>query len=296
MVLGGAKDQRLLLLVDLVHEDPDPLLFSFLDLNDLVKVRFGVALAVFNCTFHHPVVRRVDIIIECRRDLLHLKRREEAVVDPILQRIDIDRLAEIGIGVHVVFALGRGGQPKLYGGGEVFKDVAPVALVVCAAAMTLVNDDEVEKVRWIPAEIGCLSWATHKGLEDGEEETPVLRYLALLPNIVRLDPHQRIFRKGGKGIVGLICQYVPIGQKQNSRTARRLATQVPTAVKEFPGNLKGDEGLTRAGGEGEQDARLALRYSLHHPLDCKVLIVAAGMRPTLIFERHSGKAVAPLVW
>ena len=51
-------------------------------------------------------------------------------------------------------ALRRGGQAELHGGREIFEDVAPVAFVVRAAAMALVDDDEVEEVRRIVAEVG----------------------------------------------------------------------------------------------------------------------------------------------
>jgi hypothetical protein len=85
--------------------------------------------------------------------LLHSEGREEAVVDAFLERVDKHRLAEVGVGVHVVPALGRGGEAELHGGREVFEDAAPVALVVRAAAMALVDDDEVEEVRRVFAEV-----------------------------------------------------------------------------------------------------------------------------------------------
>jgi hypothetical protein len=135
----------------------------------------------------HRVVGRVDVVVQRRGDLLHLERRQEAVVDAVLERVDVDRLAEVGVGVHVVLALGRGGQAELHGGREVVQDAAPVALVVRAAAMALVDDDEVEEVRRILAEVGrrlaVLGRPAHEGLEDGEEQAAVLRHLALLADV-----------------------------------------------------------------------------------------------------------------
>ena len=126
--------------------------------------------------------------------------------------------------------------------------------------MALVNDDEVEEVRRILAEIGrrlaVLRRAAHEGLEDGEEQAAVLRHLAFLADVVRLDAHQRVLGEGGEGVVSLIRQDVPVGEEQDARAARRLAAQVPAAVKQFPRDLKGDEGLARAGGQREQDALL----------------------------------------
>ena len=211
----------------------------------------------------HLVVGRVDILVQRRGNLLHLERRQEAVVDALLERVDVDRLAEIGVGVHVVLALGRGGQAELHGGGEVVQDAAPVALVVGAAAMALVDDDEVEEVRRILAEIGrglaVLRRPAHEGLEDGEEQAAVLRHLALLADVLRRDPHQRILGEGGEGVVSLVGEDVAVGEEQDARAARRLAAQVPAAVEQLPGDLKGDEGLARAGGQREQDALLVRR-------------------------------------
>jgi len=173
MVLSGAEDQRLLLLIDQVHEELDPVRFPFLDLDDLIEVRFGVTLPGFDLPLDQLVVGRVDIVVERRGNLLHLEGRQVAVVDTVLQRINKDRLAEIGIGIHVIFALGRGGQAELHGGREVFENVPPVAFIVRPAAMALVDDDEVEEVRRVLAEIGrwltILRWAAHERLKDREE-------------------------------------------------------------------------------------------------------------------------------
>ena len=229
----------------------------------LLKSASVVPLAGLDLALDHRVVGRVDVLVERGRDLLHLERREEAVVDAFLERVDVDRLAEVGVGVDVVLALGRGGEAELHGGGEVVEDAAPVALVVRAAAMALVDDDEVEEVGRILAEVGrglaVLRRAAHEGLEDGEEEAAVLGHLALLADVLRRDAHQRVLGEGGEGVVGLVGEDVAVGQEQDARAARRLAAQVPAAVEELPGDLEGDEGLAGAGGEREQDALLVLR-------------------------------------
>ncbi len=59
VVLGGAEDQRLLALIDLLHEELDAVGFTRLDLDDLVEVVFGVALAAFDFAFYHLVIGRV---------------------------------------------------------------------------------------------------------------------------------------------------------------------------------------------------------------------------------------------
>src|SRR5664279_4432567 len=79
MVLGGAEDQSFFPLVDLVHEELDAVGFALLDLDDLVEVVFGVALAAFDLALDDLIVRRVDVFIEGGGNLLYAERSEIAV-------------------------------------------------------------------------------------------------------------------------------------------------------------------------------------------------------------------------
>ena len=151
--LVGAEHQRFFVLVDLLHEDLHTLFFALANLDDLVEVFFLVALASFNLPFHHVVIGRVNILVKRRLNLLHFERCEKAIVDPFLQRVDEHRLTEVAIGVHVVFAFWCGSQTELHGGREILQNASPVTFVVCAATMALVNDDEVEEVRRVVAEV-----------------------------------------------------------------------------------------------------------------------------------------------
>ena len=107
--LRSAKDNRLFMLVDLLHEQPNTMSFTFLDLDDLVKVRFFVSLTSFNFSLDKRVVWCEDILIERGRDLLDLKWGKKAVVDPVLERVGENWIAKISVGVNVVFAFGSGG-------------------------------------------------------------------------------------------------------------------------------------------------------------------------------------------
>ena len=59
--------------------------------------------------------------------------------------------------------------------------------------MALVDDDEIEEVRWILAEIGrrlaILRRTAHERLKDGEEQATVLRHLSLLADVFGCDLH-----------------------------------------------------------------------------------------------------------
>src|SRR5690606_13789768 len=117
------------------------------------------------------------------------------IVNPFLERIDIDRLPEIAVGVHVIPALGRGSQSKLHGGGEVLQNASPVTFVVRTSSMTLVDHNEVKEIRRILTEIRGgmpILWrAAHEGLENREKETSVRGYSSFLADRLRIDARKR---------------------------------------------------------------------------------------------------------
>ena len=226
MVLGGTEHERLLALVDLIHEELYPVVLALPDLDDAVEVVLGVAPALFDLALDDLVIRRVDVVIQGRGDLADLEGRQVAVVDAFLQGVDVDRLAEVGVGVGIVGAPGCGGQAQLHGGLEVLHDAAPVALVIGATPVALIDDDEIEEIRRIVPEVGrrvALGVTPgHEGLEDGEEDVAVLRHPALLADGFRVDTHQRILGEGREVIEGLVGEDVPVGQEQDSRLTARL--------------------------------------------------------------------------
>ena len=101
---------------------------------------------------------------------------------------------------------------------------APVALVVRAAPMAFVDDDEVEEVRRILAEIGrrlpVLRRPAHERLKDREEQAAVLRHSAFLADVFGRDPHHRVLGKGGERVVSLIGEDVAVGEEEDARAAR----------------------------------------------------------------------------
>ena len=187
------------------------------DLDDFVEIGFLVTPADFDFAFDELVIRGIDVVVQGRGDLLYLERCQKAVVDAFLEGIDIDRIAEIFVSVDVVLALGSCGEPKLYGGREISEDVAPSAFVVCAAAMAFINDDEIEEIGRIFAEIwggfSVFRRAAHKSLENREEKAAIFWDAAFLSNVVRIDAHECVFGECGKGVVSLIGQDIAVGEK-----------------------------------------------------------------------------------
>ena len=65
---------------------------------------------------------------------------------PCFRRVGVNRLAEVGDVGNVFGFLGRGGHAELDGAGEVVEDFAPGGIIGGAAAMALVDDDQVEEI------------------------------------------------------------------------------------------------------------------------------------------------------
>ena len=118
VILRGAEDQRFLFLVDLVHEQLYAVRFALFDLDNFVEVGFGIAFPRFNFALYNLVVRRVDVLVERCGNLLYAEWRKEAVIDPFLERVDVNWLAEIGIGVDIVLALGVAVRPSCTAGAK----------------------------------------------------------------------------------------------------------------------------------------------------------------------------------
>ena len=120
-----------------------------------------------------------------------LEGREEPVFDPLLQRIGVERIAEVGGVVRAVLLVGGRGEADLNRRLEVLQDLAPAAFLRRAPAVALVDDDEVEVVPRDLAEV------VRKGLPAAavlaalqlliESEVDAVARIDLAPLNLRLD-------------------------------------------------------------------------------------------------------------
>lgn len=132
---------------------------TFPDFDNSIEFGFRVASPFLDFAFNDLVIGRVHVVVQRRGDLLHLERREIAIVDAFLQRVDISRFAEIGVGIGIDLALRRCRQSELQCRRKIFEDRAPCAFVTRAATMAFVDDDEIEKVRRIARRVApALRW------------------------------------------------------------------------------------------------------------------------------------------
>ena len=207
--------------------------------------------------------------------LIDLVGREEAVLDALLERVGVDRLAEV-VDVGDVFGfLRRGGEADLRGGGEVVEDLAPGGILGGAAAVALVDDDQVEEAgRELAEELLALLRAGD-GLVEAEIDLVGGVDAALLVErrgefdlgaVVALDglragAELRHRRAEGAEVVDhrLVDEDVAVGEEEDAL----LAAGLPQP----PDDLEGGVGLAGAGGHDEQDAVLALGDGLDGGVD-----------------------------
>jgi hypothetical protein len=71
---------------------------------------------------------------------------EKAIFNALAKAVGVDGIAEVKVGVAILVAQRSGGHAKLEGGLKVLENFAPGRTVFCAAAMALVDNDEVEEI------------------------------------------------------------------------------------------------------------------------------------------------------
>ena len=293
MLLCGAEDNRFLIgAAHLVHELTYTTSVALGNLDvAVVEVLFGVGLCGVYLTGQHYVVGRVMVFVDGRLHVEVAEGREETVVDALPQGVFVSVVREILIGVHVHRDARCGRQSELHRRVEVLHDAAPGALVIGAAAVALVDDDEVEEILGVLPEVRLVT--CHECLEDGEEDRTVGRHLTLLAYGSRLDSQACVFRESVETSIGLVGQYVAVGEEEHFRSGV-CSCHIPFGLKELPSYLEGDEGLSRTRGEGEQDALLAVCDGVEHVVDGNLLIVAHSLLAILIEGLHA-EFVAPVV-
>jgi len=199
---------------------------------------------------------------------------QEAVADALRERVAVDRLAKVGVGVDVVRALGRGGHAQVDRAREVGEDGFPGAE---AGAVRLVDDDQVEEVARVALEqarrraagrIGVRGRGLGvEGLVHGEVDVARRGGLALV------DDGAGVL-EGGEGVVGLVAQHDAVGQEQDAPRA--------AGARELPGDLQGHVGLAGPRGHGQQDAPRAGGDGRDGLVDGDLLVVARALAVPLI--------------
>ena len=214
VVLRGAEDQRLLIFADVFHELLDSTEISLLNLDvACVEVVLCVNSALVNFTGQNFILRGVYVVVKGALHLAVAERSEEAIGYALLERVRIDGVAKVLIGVGINVAPGRSREANLHCRSEVFHNLAPTTLVIRSATVTLINDNKVKEVTRVLAKGVLLAIIRHKGLEDGEEDGTVGGNLAAFLHAAGCDAHQGILLKAEEAVEGLVGEDIPVGQE-----------------------------------------------------------------------------------
>ncbi len=225
-------------------------------------VRDGAAVAV-QFILARPPAGRVPLA----DDPVDAVGGEETILDSLPQRILIDRVAEVEVGVAVVLPQRCCRHAKLEGGLEPLEDFPPVGIVAGAAPVALVHDHQVKEVAGKLLVQGGAIGVARESLIDGEI------HLAPFHDLPRLDLVASVAERCEDAVLGLVHQDVPVGEVQDFWPPV-LARAVPPGIPEFPADLERDSGFTRPGGHGEELPQDSLQDAFHGPVDGNLRVVS----------------------
>ena len=294
MLLGRTKDNRLLVLIDLIHESLYSMLFSCLDLDDLIEVLLFVYPSFFHLSLDDLIVGSIYIVVEGRLHSPHLKGCQKAVVYSLLQRVGIDGISEVSISIDIVLSLWGGGQSELYSRREVLKNTSPIPLVIRTTTMTLIDDDAVKEVWRILAKIRSGPISAHEGLEDRKEYIPRRRHRAFFTDLGRTDTDAGVLWESPERIVCLTREDIAIGEEKYPRATLAIACEIPPRLEQLPSDLECDKGLARTRRERQKYTIFTIRDRVESLVDGVFLVVVGMLRATYILERSIPKRIPPL--
>ena len=234
---------------------------------------FAVELALLG-----PVALHVAVDV----DLHHLVGREEAVADALLERIGVNRLAEIGDVGNVFGFLGCRGHADLRRLREIVEDFAPGRILGRAAAVALVDHDQVEELtrelavnllpilgagdRLVEPEIDFIGGVDAAAGVDRGAEVDARAVVALDSLRSGRKLRHRAAERAEVIDHRLVDQHVAIGKVEDPLGPARLPQP--------PDDLKGGVGLAGTRRHDEQHAVAALGDGLDRGVDGVDLIIA----------------------
>lgn len=104
---------------------------------------------LFDGSLDDFVSTRESQLIDIELDPFDLERSEKSVIDPLSKGVFIERLAKIIVGIHIIIAFWSCRESKMHSTTEIPENLCPISVLSRTASMTLIDDDEVEKIRII---------------------------------------------------------------------------------------------------------------------------------------------------
>ena len=214
-------------------------------------------------TFEIDFIRLGNIAFEIDREerARDAIGRQEAVLDALLEAIDIDGRPEV-VDVGGAFGiLGRGSHTDLNGFAEIVENLLPFGVLLDRRAMTLVDDDEVEEVGTeVLVGLTCTLFVV--------DPLAIERHIDFVASVGILALHLGHGLVEGLEVVEhrLVDEHIAVGKIEHlAHTA--CTTQTID-------NLEGGVGLSRTGSHDEEDALLSACHGFDGAVDGLALIVA----------------------
>ena len=199
----------------------------------------------------------LDVLIEfVANDLV---RGEEAVLDSLPQRIEVDRVAEVRTTRDFARLLGRRGQAEVDRAAEVVEHLAPGAGLLGTPPVAFVDHDEIKEIgRELAEEIRLAVLATDRLIE---REVDLVRGIGFAVG----DLGHHVAKRLEVVHSGLVNEDVSVREEEHPLDRPGLPEPVD--------DLEGGVGFARASGHDQERPTLALGHRLDHPLDRDPLVV-----------------------
>ena len=145
MSLIHTKDDRLVHRSDLSEDLRRDEVCALIDDDRSIKI-IGEIDSFLVFSLDDLISTRESEFIDIDLDPLDLEWCEESIIDPLSEGIFVDGLAKIGVGIDIIISLRSCCESEVDGRGEVAEDLCPVTIFSRTTSMTLIDDNEIEKI------------------------------------------------------------------------------------------------------------------------------------------------------
>ena len=174
----------------------------------------------------------------------------------------------------ILSLLGRSGHTDLGSRLEVFQDQTPTALFLCRSSVTLIYDDEIEKVRLEQLAEMLLTFITDELLVQGEVNLMGGDGTGIV--FTDVDLMGDLFQRGKILLDRLIDQNIAVCKVED--------LTLHPALKQAVHDLERGIGFTRAGGHNQEQTILPFGNRVNCAIDCYSLIITGriGVLATVV--------------
>ena len=233
---------------------------------------------------------RESEFIDIEPHSLDLKWREESIIDPLGEGVFIDGLTEIVIRIDIIIALRSSSESEVYRSGEIPQYFCPVPIFSCSSTMTLIDDDEIEKVRIISVIVGfeyfirtLFTCTSDECLIDREKYIGIGRDdSSFFLDEFTIDLED-IFFERIEGIHRLIYEDIAISEDEDTWSTLPNTTTRPASHEELVCDLECYHGLSCTCCEGEKYTFLIICYGFHHSRYRDFLIVPRSFARDIVW-------------